>query len=362
MGENRRGRKVSLEAQAAVLSLVSDAVSQGSRQAKACEMVGVSTKTYQRWFIKPVLGDQRRGPKIGPANKLTAKERLKIISISSEKDYVNLSPHQIVPLLADKGEYVGSESSFYRILKEEKMMSHRGRAKPKERRRPEPYEAHKPNQLYSWDITYLLSSVRGQYFYLYLFLDLFSRKIVGWEVHDHESMELSSKLMQKICLKEGIERGQLQVHSDNGGPMKGATMLVTMQWLGVVPSFSRPSVSNDNPFSESLFKTLKYCPVYPSKPFENIEAAREWVSKFVTWYNTKHLHSGINFVTPESKHQGEDIEILSKRNFIYLAAKRKNPNRWSGKTRDWSPIQQVKLNHLKKEKTSVKKEPLNKSS
>lgn len=346
----------------AVLSLVDEAVAQGCRQAKACDVVGVDPKTYQRWVIKPILGDQRRGPKTAPANKLTNAERAKIIAISTRKDFVNLSPHQIVPSLADRGEYVGSESSFYRILTEEKLMSHRGRAKPKERQRPAPYEAVKPNQLYSWDITYLLSSVRGQYFYLYLFLDLFSRKIVGWEVYDQESMELSAKLLQKICLSEGVEKDQLHVHSDNGGPMKGATMLVTMQWLGVVPSFSRPSVSNDNPFSESLFRTLKYCPEYPSKPFDSIEAARTWVNDFVSWYNLEHLHSGINFVTPESKHRGEDVEILRKRNIIYLEAKNKNPNRWSGQTRNWNPIESVKLNNLKTEKGSDTKEKLSKSS
>ncbi len=346
----------------AVISLVDEAVLQGCRQAKACEVVGINPKTYQRWVAKPILGDQRCGPSTAPANKFTPEERAKIISVSLEKDFVNLSPHQIVPSLADRGEYVGSESSFYRILNEEKLMSHRGRAKPKERQRPAPYEAVKPNQLYSWDITYLRSSVRGQYFYLYLFLDIFSRKIVGWEVHESESMDLSSKLLQKICLQEKIEKDQLHVHSDNGGPMKGATMLVTMQWLGVVPSFSRPSVSDDNPFSESLFKTLKYCPEYPSKPFDSIEAARTWVSEFVLWYNTKHLHSGINFVTPESKHKGEDAEILNKRNIIYLEAKNKNPNRWSGKTRDWSPIDCVKLNNLKRENGSDTKEKLSKSS
>jgi putative transposase len=353
---------VILEDRGAVLSLVEEAVNQGCRQAKACEVVGIDAKTYQRWVTRPLLGDQRRGPSTAPANKFTPEERAKIIAISLDKDFVNLSPHQIVPSLADRGEYVGSESSFYRILAEEKMLSHRGRAKPRQMARPAPYEATKPNQLFSWDITYLRSMVRGQYFYLYLFLDIFSRKIVGWEVHAEESMDLSSKLLQKICLLEGIEQNQLHVHSDNGGPMKGATMLVTMQWLGVVPSFSRPSVSNDNPFSESLFRTLKYCPEYPSKPFENIEAARAWVSEFVFWYNTEHLHSGINFVTPESKHKGEDVEILKKRNVIYMEAKNKNPNRWSGKTRDWSPIECVKLNHLKIEKSSVKTEALSKSS
>ena len=273
-----------------------------------------------------------------------------------------MSPHQIVPSLADRGEYAGSESTFYRILKAEEMLNHRGRTKAKQTQRPKAYEATKPNQLYSWDITYLLSTCRGEYFYLYLFLDLFSRKIVGHEVHDREGMDLSSLLLQKICVDEGIEKDQLHLHADNGGSMKGATMLATMQWLGVVPSFSRPSVSNDNPFSESMFKTLKYCPTYPSKPFENIEVARDWVNKFVAWYNIEHLHSGINFVTPNSKHEGKDIEILKNRNNIYLNAKENNPNRWSGKTRNWNPITCVKLNNLKRENTSDTTVELSKSS
>ena len=346
----------------AVMSLVHEAVLQGCRQLKACEVVGVTAKTFQRWSVKPILGDLRRGPNAEPANKFTAEERAKILAVSVEKDFANLSPHKIVPALADLGQYVGSEASFYRILKAEKMLSHRGRAKPPERMRPMPIMASKPCQLFSWDITYLPSAVRGRFFYLYLFMDLFSRKIVGWAVHAEESMELSSKLLQKICLSEGIDKHQLKLHSDNGGPMKGATMLVTMQWLGVVPSFSRPSVSNDNPFSESLFRTLKYCPEYPSKPFENIDAATKWVGEFVDWYNSKHLHSGIKFVTPESKHKGEDVEILAKRNVVYLEAKNKNPNRWSGETRDWKPIESVKLNHLKTESASDTKQKLSKSS
>lgn len=336
------------------MDLVKEAVASGSRQEKACEIVGIDSRTYQRWVLSETVGDLRKGPTTAPANKLTEEERAKIIEVSTGKEFCNMSPHQIVPRLADRGEYMGSESSFYRLLAEAKLLSHRGKAKAKQMARPAPYEATRPNQIYSWDITYLPSVVRGQYFYLYLFLDIFSRKVVGWEVHAVESMELSSKLLEKICLEERIDKNQLHVHSDNGGPMKGATMLVTMQWLGVVPSFSRPSVSNDNPFSESMFRTLKYCPQYPSKPFENLEAAREWVRTFGLWYNTEHLHSGINFVTPESKHKGEDIEILKSRNIIYINARDKNPNRWSRETRDWSPIECVKLNNLKVEKSSDK--------
>lgn len=141
------------------------------------------------------------------------------------------------------------------------------------------------------------------------------------------------------------------LHSDNGGPMKGATMLATLQRLGVAPSFSRPKVSNDNPFSESLFKTLKYCPGFPERGFASLEDARSWVERFVNWYNNVHLHSGINFVTPASKHSGIDEEILKKRHLTYQRAKSKNPNRWSRETRNWSVVEKVELNPRKNEES-----------
>jgi len=178
-------------------------------------------------------------------------------------------------------------------------------------------------------------------------MDVYSRKIVGYAVHDEQSSELASELMDDICAAEGVDRDQLALHSDNGGPMKGATMLATLQRLGVIPSFSRPSVSNDNAFSEALFKTTKYCPQYPSKPFKSKQDAAAWVSEFVRWYNEEHLHSGIRFVTPSSRHRGEDVEILFKRHEVYQKARRQRPERWSAQTRDWSFIGEVLLNGLK---------------
>jgi putative transposase len=156
--------------------------------------------------------------------------------------------------------------------------------------------------------------------------------------------------MYRACKEQSINRHSLTLHADNGGPMKGATMLATLRKLGVVPSFSRPSVSNDNPFSESLFKTLKYCPAYPDKPFQNIETVRTWVATFVTWYNTKHLHSGIKFVTPQMRHTGKDDAILIKRQEVYEMAKAANPRRWSNQTRDWTSISTVLLNPGKETK------------
>ena len=230
---------------------------------------------------------------------------------------------------------------------------HRGRSKPRQHKKPDPLLAKAPNEIYSWDITYLISPIRGQFYYLYLVMDIFSRKIVGWEVHDRESAELSSALMERICKEQKIPRNRLTIHSDNGGPMKGATLLATLDRLGVTPSRSRPRVSNDNPYSESLFNTCKGRPDYPDGPFATLEQARAWVANFVAWYNTEHLHSEIRYVTPDSRHAGLDVDILSKRHQVYERAKSANPARWSGDTRDWTPIRQVHLNHVGRRKPAA---------
>lgn len=309
--------------------------------------MGIDVKTFKRW--KKDSADHRHGPRTVPANKLSKEEENQIIQVSTSKEYMDLPPSKIVPLLADKGIYIASESSFYKVLKAQNMLEHRGKSRPKTHHRPAPLIATRPNQIYSWDITYLKSTVVGRFFYLYMFMDIYSRKIVGWRVHESESMEHSSLLVEDICLKEKVLRDQLVLHADNGGAMKGATMLVTLQRLGVIPSFSRPRVSDDNPYSESLFKTLKYCPQYPSKPFASTKEASNWVNEFVEWYNNQHLHSGINFVTPASRHEGRDSEILKKRKKVYEEAKKKNPIRWSRETRNWKKIEKVYLNHLQEE-------------
>ena len=187
--------------------------------------------------------------------------------------------------------------------------------------------------------------VTGAYYYLYLVEDIFSRLIVGWTIEEVESAEHAARLIDRVCQEQGISIGSLTLHSDNGAPMKGATMLATLERLGVVPSLSRPSVSDDNPYSESLFKTLKYRPSYPDGAFGGIDEAREWVRRFVQWYNTEHLHSAIRFVTPGSRHLGLDKAILDKRSAaVYENAKRLNPLRWSRHTRNWSAITEVHLN------------------
>lgn len=332
-----------------ILSLIDEAVDAGSSQEAACEQAGVSQRSVQRWRSKPQGDDGRHGPKTRPANAFTEAEKARVLKVVNSPEFKDLSPKQIVPKLADRGEYEGSESTMYRIMREAGQLAHRGRAKAPSKRTVKEHVATAPNQVWSWDITYLHGPARGTFFYLYMFVDVWSRKIVGWEVCASESPELAAALMLSICVATGVDPKGLVVHSDNGGPMKGSTMLATLQSLGIVPSFSRPSVSDDNPFSEALFRTLKYDPSYPSKPFETIEAAQAWVRHFVAWYNGEHQHSSIRFVTPEERHSGREIAVLQQRREVYERARRRHPERWCGPTRNWTAVGAVYLNPEKKE-------------
>lgn len=326
------------------IELIEQAVKDGAGREKACEILGISVRTLQRWERPDGRTDGRRGPRQGPANRLTDEERERVISVATQEEFQDLPPGQIVPKLADRGTYIASESTFYRVLRLGQMNNRRGRKREPRYHRPTPLTAAGPNQVWSWDITYCRSVVRGMFYYLYLILDIWSRMIVGWAVHEHEDNELAARLIRATVRRENVDEDQLVLHSDNGGPMKGATMLATLQNLGVVPSFSRPSVSNDNPYSESMFSTMKTSPAYPVRPFRNVEDAEDWVAEFVYWYNYEHLHSGIRFVSPADRHYGDDREILKARQEVYEKARQKNPSRWSRTTRDWSPITEVYLN------------------
>lgn len=328
-------------------ALVREACAAGARLEAACAVLGVSARSLQRWTEGGGVKEDGRlaaGQVRTPANKLSREERQRIVATANSAEFASLPPSQIVPRLADRGEYLASESSFYRILREAGQLPHRGKAKAPSRRRPPAWVADGPNQLWSWDITYLASTVAGLFFYLYLIMDVFSRKVVGWEVHTEQTGEHASVLFRKAHLREGVADGELVLHSDNGSPMKGATLLVTLQRLGVVPSFSRPSVSNDNPYSEALFKTCKYRPGFPDKPFESLGHARDWVAGFVPWYNDEHRHSGIRFVTPGERHTGDDIAVLERRKAVYEAAREEHPERWSGDIRNWNRPETVSLN------------------
>ena len=223
-------------------------------------------------------------------------------------------------------------------------MTHRERSRPPTSARPREQVATGPNQVWSWDITWLPGPVRGTFFYLYLILDVWSRKIVGGVVHAEESSAHASRLFVQTCRRLGLDPDGLVLHSDNGSPMKGSTMLATLQALGVMASFSRPRVCDDNPYSESLFRTLKYRPHYPSRPFASIEEAQAWVARFIEWYNTEHRHSAIRYVTPDERHYGQETAILERRRRIYERARKRHPERWSGEVRNWTPVATVHLN------------------
>ena len=326
-----------------ILELIAKAMAAGSRLEPACDILGLSARTVQRWRGQGGGEDQRDGPRREPANKLTAAERRRFLEVANSPEYRDMSPKQIVPRLADLGTYLASESTLYRLLRAEGQLAHREPSRPPSPR-PREWVACGPAEVWSWDITYLRSPIRGQFYYLYLITDVWSRKITGWTVHTEESAEHASELFCETCDGLELDPKGIVLHSDNGGPMKGSTMLATLQTLGVVASFSRPRVSDDNPYSEALFRTMKYRPNYPARPFADIGEANVWVEGFVTWYNTEHRHSAIRFVTPDERHFGRETALLENRRRVYERARRRRPERWTGATRNWTPIGDVHLN------------------
>ena len=328
--------------------LIQEAKTAGAKEEKACAELGISLRTLQRWRQENGPKEDQRPivPRPIPSNKLTREEIDEILEIANQEEFCSLPPSQIVPALADRGIYLASESSMYRVLREHNRQHHRGRSQKPTSKPLATHCATMPNQVWMWDITWLPGPVKGSYFYLYLILDLFSRKIIGWEIWPEETAEHASELMRQAVMNEKITRKKqpLILHSDNGSPMKGATLLETLYQLGITPSRSRPRVSNDNPYAESIFRTFKYRPGYPIKGFKEIADARGWVLNFVHWYNTQHHHSGLNFLTPQQRHIGLGKVIFAKRNEVYAAAKEKNPERWSGSTRNWSLPEKVWLN------------------
>lgn len=347
-----------------VIELIAEAVEAGARLTIACDEAEINVRTYKRWLksfdeCNQYIDKRTIAIHPEPHNKLSAEEVQQILNIVNQEEFSHLPPSQIVPILADRGIYIASESTIYRILKEAKQLNHRGRSKEPVKREITTHVATAPNRVYTWDITYLNGPIKGQHYYLYMISDLFSRKIIAWEVWEVESSENASELIRRAILSEKLTNRvhPLVLHSDNGSPMKGATMLETLYNLGITPSRSRPRVSNDNPFAESLFKTLKYRCNYQPKGFSSITEAREWVLNFVNWYNNNHRHSGINFLTPNQRHsEDHGLSVLAKRKLVYKTARLKNPNRWSREIRDWSIEDQVYLNPEKAKNENVDKE------
>ncbi len=283
------------------VSLVDEAVAGGARRKRVCIEMGINDRTYRRWTAEQEVCADGRPLSVRPTppQKFTEQETQRVLEVCHEPDYASLPPSQIVPRLADKGEYVGSVSTFYRTLHVADEQHHRGLAKPPTARwQPTSHCAIGPNQVWSWDVSYLNSPIRGAYFKLYAILYIFNRKIVGWDVHDCEHGDYAATLMHKAVIGESC-------------------------------------------IGESWFRTCKYCPAFPTEGFESLKATRKWMMKFVHWYNEEHRHSGIRHVTPAQRHHGEDEQILANRKAVFEKAKADNPSRWSGSTRNRDRVAEV---------------------
>lgn len=326
-----------------VLRVLDEAVAAGARLAPACAMLELSIRTIQRWRQTTEDGRPHACRPV-PAHQLSEEERRYLLAVANEPAHAQMTPHQIVPKLADEGIFLASESTFYRVLKAARQTTHRGRSKAPQRREPTTHRATGPNQVWCWDITWMPSTVKGRYFYWYMVKDIHSRLLVANEVHDAESADHASILIKKACLRERTAGRPLVLHSDNGSAMKGAVMLATLYELGVSSSFSRPRVSNDNAYAEALFRTAKYCPLWPERPFDSLDEARQWVNRFVAWYNNEHRHSALNYVTPSQRHRGHAEHLLAARAELYAKARQRHPARWARQTRGWTLANEVCLN------------------
>ena len=333
---------------------MSEAIAQaraaGARLGSAGAAAGLTLRTCQRWHGGETLkADARRREHrpedrvYNPPNRLSQAERDAALALVNAPRFASSSPHQIVAILADEGHYLASESTLYRLLRAADQLTPRAHKAPP-RPRPRPWEATGPHQVWSWDITYLATTVRGAFFYLYLILDLYSRQIVGWEVYPEASAAHAAEVFQRAHRRAAVGVADRVLHSDHGAPMKGATLRSTLQHLGVVPSFSRPAVSNDNPYSEAGFATLKGSPALPEQPCTALPPARSWVATFVAGYHETHRHRALKCVTPDHRHRGADRDLLAQRDALYQAAKAENPERWSGPTRNGEPPARVLLN------------------
>ena len=329
------------EDRALAVELIEEAVEAGARTFKACEVLGISTRTYQRWKRDPG-GDRRKAAERTVARKLDADERDYVVEVCCSPEYANVTPYAIYADLLDKGIYLASVSTMYRLLRERGLLHHRSESRPAQRRsKPPELKATGPNQVWSWDVTWLPTRVQGMFLFAYVLMDVWSRKIVGWEIHTEESEAYAHAFFRRVAAEHEVSG--VHLHSDNGNAMKGVTVLVLFFALGIIPSYSRPRVSNDNAYSEALFKTLKYTPGYP-KRFTDIAHARIWFADFAHWYNTEHRHSGIGYVSPQARHGGRVPAIMRQRNEVLTEARNAHPERWPNGQSQWKEDPVVYLN------------------
>ena len=340
---------IGLEDRQRMVALIDEACAAGARQRAACELAGLSLRSLQRWRAPGALRSDARPTATRPAcpHQLTAQEQARVLGVLNEPRFADKPPAFIVATLADEGCYIASEASFYRLMRKHGQNQHRGRAQaPRPTRAPSTHVASAPKQLWCWDVTYLPSQVKGQFFYLYVILDVFSRKIVSWEVHANDSAEHATELLKRTALSENLAACARKpvLHGDNGATLKATTVLAMLRWLGMTPSYSRPRVSDDNAYAESVFRTAKYRPEFPQHGMPDLVQARLWASRFAHWYNEEHLHSGIGWVTPSARHAGRDKALLEGRRAVYAQAQARHPQRWARQVRAWKHQAVVTLN------------------
>jgi transposase InsO family protein len=314
-----------------IVQYIQDAVEDGARVKEACACIELSYRSFLRWKAGKTH-DGRKGAVKSVPRKLSSAEEQAFFDVANTQEFRDKTPGQIVASLLEKGIYHGSERTLYRILKKREALGHRQKRRaPTKSKKPQELIATDPNQVWNWDITWLPTRVKGIFLFAYVIIDIFSRKIVGWSVEIEESPELAAALFRRTI--NGQKAKPVFVHADNGGPMKGLSLVALLTMLQVNMTYNRPRVSNDNPFIESFFGSMKGHVKYP-KCFEDVEHARIWFAEFVDWYNNQHLHSGIGYVTPAQRHSGQDLDILSERQKTLNKAYEMFPERFVKGTRE----------------------------
>jgi putative transposase len=293
---------------------------------QACLALGVArASAYRFWKHKDTFVAPREPAK--PGRSLCDTEKEHVLEVLHSERFADIAPQEVYATLLDEGIYLCSVRTMYRILEENKeVRERRNQARHVEYAKPE-LLARCPNELWSWDITKLKGPVKWSYFHLYVIIDVFSRYVVGWMVADRESAELAKRLISETIDKQEADPTRLTIHADRGSSMKSKCVALMLSDLGVTKTHSRPQVSNDNPFSESQFKTMKYRPEFPTR-FGSIQDARAFGVDFFNWYNTEHHHSGIALLTPEMVHYGLDEEVTANRNVTLARAYRLHPERF----------------------------------
>jgi putative transposase len=292
----------------------------------ACTSLVVSRSGFYRWKNGYPSDSVRPAPPLA----LSGIERQNVLDVLHDGRFVDKAPHEVYAALLDEGEYLCSARTMYRILEaNNEVKERRDQLRHPVYAKPE-LLAEKPNQVWSWDITKIKGPVKWTYFYLYVILDIFSRYVVGWMIATREQSVLAKKLIEQSCEKQEIRSSQLIIHSDRGPSMTSKNVAFLLADLGITKSLSRPYVSNDNPYSESHFKTLKYRPEFPER-FGCIEDSRSFCRGFFNWYNTEHYHSGIGFLTPEDVHYERTEDIIKNRQAVLEDAFSRHPERFKGK-------------------------------